>query len=119
MSAHRKARVGNSEQYYCPMWMPNATNTTPKSKASPVKPTEKNREKFQHWLYYGNSTFNTYEHQPLTMMNSPPLRLVIENDAQPVACHKAIPVPIHWREPVKEGLYQDVRLGGHREGANW
>ena len=45
------------------------------------------------------------------MMSGPPMRLLIEHDATPVAYHNPIPVPIHWQEQVKAGLDQDVRLG--------
>ncbi|GFN96753.1 enzymatic polyprotein [Plakobranchus ocellatus] len=43
-------------------------------------------------------------------MSGPPMRLIIDDDATPVAHHTPIPVPIHWQEQVKAGLDQDVRL---------
>ncbi|MEL6804838.1 MAG: hypothetical protein AAFO91_13770, partial [Bacteroidota bacterium] len=58
-----------------------------------------------------SSTFNTCTHQSLPMMSGEKLRLSIEENAQPVAYHRPIPVPIHWRDEVKKGLDQDVRLG--------
>ena len=45
------------------------------------------------------------------MMEGPPMRLIINPTAEPVAVHTPIPVPIHWREEVKAALDQDVRLG--------
>ncbi|GFO13769.1 hypothetical protein PoB_004027400 [Plakobranchus ocellatus] len=39
------------------------------------------------------------------------MRLIIDDDATPVAHHTPIPVPIHWQEQVKVGLDHDVRLG--------
>ena len=45
------------------------------------------------------------------MMSGTPMRLLIEDDATPVAYHNPIPVPVHWQEQVKAGLDQDVRLG--------
>lgn len=45
------------------------------------------------------------------MMNVPPLRLMVDKDAKPVAFHKPIPVPLHWRDKIKEGIDMDVRLG--------
>lgn len=77
----------------------------------PANPT--NRGKLQAYLkkYYRDSTFNTCEHQPLPMMTGPPIRLMIDPDADPVAFHTPIPVPLHWQEEVKAGLDQDVRLG--------
>jgi len=44
-------------------------------------------------------------------MEGPPMRLMVDPDAEPTAYHTPIPVPIHWREEVKAGLDQDVRLG--------
>ena len=79
----------------------------------PFQPTEGNREKLQDFLldYYKSSTFNTCEHQPLPMMDVPPLKLMVDNNAKPVAFHKAIPVPLHWQSEIKAGLDRDVRLG--------
>ncbi|GFO24082.1 retrovirus-related pol polyprotein from transposon opus [Plakobranchus ocellatus] len=44
-------------------------------------------------------------------MPGPPMRLIIDDDATPVAHHTPIPVPIHWQEQVKAGLDMEVRLG--------
>ena len=83
----------------------------------PTKPpfpvTEENRDKMQQYLidYYKSSTFNTCEHQPLPMMKGPLLKLMVDPEAKPVACHTPVPVPLHWRDDVKAGLDQDVRLG--------
>ena len=67
----------------------------------------------RQWLvkYYSTSTFNTCEHQPLATMDGPPLRTMISPDAEPVAHHKAIPVPLHWQTDIKPALDRDVRLG--------
>ena len=79
----------------------------------PMEATEESTEPLRQWLvdYYSSSTFNTCEHLPLTKMDGPPLRLMIDKDADPVACHKAIPVPLHWQAEVKEALDRDVQLG--------
>lgn len=79
----------------------------------PFPATEENREKLEEWLlnYYKSSTFNTCEHQTLPMMSGPPMKLIIKDDATPVAYHTPIPVPVHWQEEVKAGLDQDVQLG--------
>ena len=50
------------------------------------------------------------EHQPLPSMTGPPMKLMIEPDAKPVAYHTPIPVPIHWQDEVKAGLDRDVQL---------
>ncbi|CAG2222072.1 unnamed protein product [Mytilus edulis] len=61
--------------------------------------------------YYKSSTFNTCDHQPLPLMDGPPMRLMVDPEAEPVAHHTPVPVPIHWKEEVKAGFDQDVRLG--------
>jgi len=44
-------------------------------------------------------------------MDGPPMKLMIDPDAEPVAYHTPVPVPLHWQNDVKAGLDQDVRLG--------
>ena len=67
----------------------------------------------KRWLleHYASTVFNQCDHQPLPRMTGAPLRLHVDEDARPVACHKVIPVPLHWREKVKADLERDVRLG--------
>ena len=79
----------------------------------PMPATEANRAALQKNLFriYAQSTFNTCPHQPLPRMTGPPLRLMLDEDATPVAHHTPIPVAIHWQDEVKAGLDQDVRLG--------
>ena len=92
---------------------PRRRKPPPKPSTLPYPATDENRERLEKWLlqYYASSTFNTCEHQPLPMMEGPPLHLMVDPDAQPVAFHTPIPVPIHWQGEVKAGLAQDVRLG--------
>ena len=92
---------------------PTRINPPPLPTTLPFPAIPTNRQKLQTYLteYYRNSTFNTCEHQPLPMMSGPPLRLMIEPDADPVAHHTPIPVPLHWQDAVKAGFGQDVRLG--------
>ena len=72
----------------------------------PYPATVDNGEKLQYFLvdYYEASTFHKCPHQPLPMMDSPWMRMKVDPDAQPMAHHKAIPVPIHWCDVVKTGL---------------
>ena len=79
----------------------------------PFPATEDNREKLEEHLkdLYASSAFNTCTHQPLPMMEGPPLRLMIKEDAIPVVHNTPLPVPVHWMNDVKAGLDEDVRLG--------
>ena len=61
---------------------------------------------------YASSAFNQCEHQPLPLMKgSPPIKLHVNPEAEPVAIHKARPVPVHWRDKVLAELERDVRIG--------
>ncbi|GFN87456.1 retroelement polyprotein [Plakobranchus ocellatus] len=44
-------------------------------------------------------------------MSGPPMKLMVDPEAKPVAHHNPILVPTHWLEEVKAGLDQDVQLG--------
>ena len=79
----------------------------------PIEISERNRGKLEEYILkqFESSTFNVCTHQPLPEMHGPPMKLMIDQNAKPVAVHKAIPVPIHYQEEVKEGLDRDVRLG--------
>ena len=73
----------------------------------PFPATEANREKLQQYLldYYGSSTFNTSKRQALPLMDSPPMRLIIDPNATPVTHHSPIPVPLHWQDAVNCGRH--------------
>ena len=79
----------------------------------PFEATEENRQRIEEYLktIYSSSTFNKCTHQPLPMMQGPPMRLMIDPEAKPTAYHTPLPVPMHWMEEVKEDLDRDVRLG--------
>lgn len=96
-----------------PCGCPTRQSPPPPPSVLPFPPTEENRSKLQEYLldYYRSSTFNTCEHQPLPLMDGPPMKLMVDPNAEPVVHHTPVPVPIHWRAAVKEGLDQDVRLG--------
>jgi hypothetical protein len=44
-------------------------------------------------------------------MAGPPLQLMVDPEATPVAHHTPVPVPLHWQDEVKAGLDADVQLG--------
>ena len=73
----------------------------------PFPTTQQNHEKLQKWILYrySDSAYNQCVCQPLPLMtDTPPLKLYIDPKAEPVAIHKARPVPIHFQEKVKAGL---------------
>ena len=44
-------------------------------------------------------------------MTGPPLKIEIDPNSTPVAVHTPIPVPVHWKQKVKDQLDRDVKLG--------
>ena len=104
---------GDNTDESCTCSCPRRQTPPPKPTELPMPATEENIDALRQWLadYYSKSTFNTCEHQPLTAMDGPPLRIMIRPDAEPVAHHKAIPVPLHWQTEVKAALDRDVQLG--------
>ena len=78
-----------------------------------LKGIDEDVPKLKEWLmkYYGSTTFNTCEHQPLPMMTGEPLQLYIDPNAKPTAVHKPAVVPIHWQDKVLADLERDVALG--------
>ena len=45
------------------------------------------------------------------MMEGPPLKLMVDPGAVPVAYYTPVPVPLHWQDDINAGLDQDVKLG--------
>ena len=85
----------------------------PKRTSPPPLPTtllfpaiEENVARLKQYLLdcYTSITFNVCEHQPLLMMEGPPMHLMIDPKATPTVYHSSIPVPIHWQDDVKAGL---------------
>ena len=69
----------------------------------PFPATEDNRKKLQEYLleYYKSSSFNTCQHQTLSMMEGPPLKLMVGPGAVPVTYHTPVPVPLHCKTTSK------------------
>lgn len=61
--------------------------------------------------YYKSTVFSTCECQPLPLLPGPPLRLNVDSNATPVACHRMQPIPLHWQDKVLSDLKRDVNLG--------
>ena len=79
----------------------------------PFEGTEENIDKLQKWILdtYKSSAFNVCPHQPLPLMQGPPLKIYIKPNVNPVAVHTPIPAPLHWENAIKADLEKDVALG--------
>ena len=82
---------------------------------------DKVEEKLKSWILtnYGSSVFNNCEHHKLPQMSGTPLEFHINTSAKPVACHKVVPVPLHWKARVKADLDRDVALGFLEKVLGW
>ena len=60
---------------------------------------------------FKESTLNKCPHQRLPMMDCPPIRMHIDENAIPQAVHQAAAVPLHWRDEVEAQLKEDEALG--------
>ena len=79
----------------------------------PYAATEENREDLEKWIinHFGSSAFNICKRQTMPCTEGPPMKIHTRPDATPVAVHKPVPVPLHYREEVKAGLKADVKRG--------
>ena len=112
---HSKAvcTTDNSEQCSCPT-RPDHPPPLPTEVPPSIDIAEAGSvDKLKEWIlnYYESTAFNTCKHQPLHYMTGSPLQLHVDPQATPVACHKVVPIPLHWRERVKADLERDVRIG--------
>ena len=67
----------------------------------------------REWLLkrYESSTFNTCPHRPLQQMAGPPVKIHLDESAEPYACDKPSVIPVHWQQKVKDDLVRDEALG--------
>ena len=88
--------------------------TTPaRPEKLPFPCSVENNTRMKTWLMdrYKSSTFNQCPHQPLPKMTGPPVEIHMKENAKPVACHKAPPIPLHWQEKAHTDLLRDEALG--------
>ena len=91
----------------------------PRREEAPAPPqpayptTVENRAKLEEQIraHYESSVFNQCGTQRLPEITGPPLKIFLKKGAVPQAVHKAVPVPIHWREEVRQELERDCALG--------
>ena len=79
----------------------------------PYEPIPANIDKMKLWLlnHFKASAFNRCPHQRLPLMDCPPIRIHVEENARPQVVHTAATVPVYWREEVNDQLDEDVALG--------
>ena len=79
----------------------------------PFPADEENREKLENWIinYYASSAFLSCKRQEMPCTEGPPMKIHLKPDAVPVAIHKPVPVPLHFREEVSANIEADVKRG--------
>merc|ERR1711954_183009 len=79
----------------------------------PFPPVEENRKKLEDWIksYYASSAFLSCKRQEMPCTQGPPMKIHLQPDAVPVAIHKPVPVPLHFREEVYANIEADVKRG--------
>ena len=89
---------------------PHQQTPPPKPTKRPFPSTEAHRQRLQTWLlnFYRSSTC---EHQHLPLMAGVPMSLMVDTNAEPVAHHTPIPLPLQWQRNVKVCPDHDVSLG--------
>ena len=77
----------------------------------PFPANEENVDNLKKWLLeqFANSSFNNDGKFPA--MAGPPAHIHLKEGATPKARHSPIPVPFHFKEPVRQALWKDVERG--------
>ena len=83
--------------------------TPEKPNKLPFPATEENVPKLKGWLIeqFASSSFNIPS-APLAKMLGPPMKIHINPEAEPVATHKPIPIPLHWGDQVEKNSTETV-----------
>ena len=79
----------------------------------PFPAVASNRERLEEWIkdYYASSAFLNCKRQEMPCTQGPPMKIHLRPDAVPVAIHKPVPVPLHFREEVYANIDADVKRG--------
>lgn len=77
---------------------------------TPWKAVDSNIFRLKQWLLdaFGDTVFNTMQ-TPMPAMTGPPVKIHLEPGTTPYAIHTPAPIPIHWKEEIKEQLDEDER----------
>lgn len=95
------------------------SNSNSKQRSLPIKPDkmpfdpdEKNIDKLELYLKeaFSSSAFNPSPPFP-EMANITPAKIHLKHGAVPHVKHTPIPIPLHWRETIKQQLDDDVLKG--------
>ena len=80
-------------------------------KKLPFPPTEQNIPRLKEWLlqHFASTSFRTNREFP--PMSGPDAHIHLKEGAVPKARHNPILVPYHFKETVRQALWEDVKRG--------
>ena len=89
-------------QSHLPCWCPLRTVVEVPDKLQ-MAAAPGNRNKLEEWILknYSPEAFNICKHQPMPSTAGPPMKIFVDPAATSVRCTKPVPVPLHYRDPVK------------------
>ena len=80
-------------------------------KTIPFRPIEQNITKLKQWLVENFADTAFSREAPFPAMSGPPAHIHLKENPIPKAKHNPIPIPLHFKEKVKELLDKDVERG--------
>ena len=119
---HSKAvcTTDNSEQCSCPT-RPDHPPPLPTEVQPSIDISEAGSvDKLKEWIlnYYESTAFNTCKHQPLPLMQGPPLEFHVDKDVRPFVCHTPMAVPAHCEKQITPDWDRYVVLGVSEKGSS-
>ena len=80
-------------------------------KKLPFPPTEQNIPRLKEWLLQHFTSTSFRKNRKFPPMSGSAAHIHLKEGAVPKARHNPIPVPFHFKEPVGQALWEDVKRG--------
>ena len=80
-------------------------------KKVPFPPTEQNIPRLKEWLLQHFANISFRKNREFPPMSGPTAHIYLKEWAVPKARHKPIPVPFHFKELVRQALWEEVKKG--------
>ena len=80
-------------------------------KKLPSPPTEQNIPRLKEWLLQHFASTSFRKNGKFPPMSGPAAHIHLKEGTVPKARHNPIPVPFHFKEPVRQALWEDVKRG--------
>ena len=80
-------------------------------KKLPFPSTEQNIPRLKEWLLQHFTSISFRKNGEFPPMSGPAAHIHLKEGAVPKARHNLIPVPFHFKEPVRQALWEEVKRG--------